>query len=468
MTDAKTIPQVGEILAGKYVLKHVLGEGGMGVVLAAEHTRLRQDVAIKFLNPDMLGVDEVVLRFDREARAAATLRSRHVVRVTDVEQTPNGIPYMVMELLHGSDLESERERRERIPFDEVVDYVLQACSALAEAHEAGIVHRDLKPANLFLARQGDDVPLVKVLDFGISKFLQEGDAKLTSAGTIMGTAIYMSPEQIRGDIAIDARADIWSLGVILYELIAGVPPWSGPPTRVAAGIVAETAPPIAGLVSLPPALAALIERMMAKDPAARPQAISDVAAALVPFAPLDSVGAEIAEQMSRRSQRGNMRSSPSLEVATDPSQRELAHAQTARLSPERSTMNATTSSLPLRRPSKMLGVLVGIGMLGAIGVILVAFVLRSPLAPVHTVQPVAESTTAPVASSRTTPPPEAMPSAEPAASTEPPKHVASPAVSTAGGHGGVPPKPVAPTSARPSAAPPVARPTSDAKNPVFL
>ena len=138
--------------------------------------------------PNLLGVDEIVQRFDREARAAATLRSRHVVRVTDVEQTVEGVPYMVMELLEGSDLESERARRGCLPYAEVVDYVLQACAALAEAHDAGIVHRDLKPGNLFLAKEDGDRAIVKVLDFGISKFLKGEDAKLTSAGAIMGTA----------------------------------------------------------------------------------------------------------------------------------------------------------------------------------------------------------------------------------------------------------------------------------------
>jgi len=162
------IPQPGEVVAGKYRLLRVLGEGGMGVVLAAEHLRLRQAIAIKFLNPEMLGIPEIVERFDREARAAATLRSRHVVRVTDVEQTADGVPYMVMELLEGADLESERERRRQLPYAEAVDYVLQACGALAEAHQAGIVHRDLKPGNLFLAKDDADRPIVKVLDFGIS------------------------------------------------------------------------------------------------------------------------------------------------------------------------------------------------------------------------------------------------------------------------------------------------------------
>jgi eukaryotic-like serine/threonine-protein kinase len=297
------IPQPGEVLAGKYRLTRLLGEGGMGMVLEAEHLRLRQPIAIKFLNPNMLGVNEIVQRFDREARAAATLRSRHVVRVTDVEQTPEGVPYMVMELLDGFDLETARETRGRLPYGEAVDYVLQACGALAEAHDAGIVHRDLKPGNLFLAREDADRVIVKVLDFGISKFMRGEDAKLTSAGAIMGTALYMSPEQIRGDMSIDARSDIWSIGVILYELIGGHAPWTGATTRVAAGVVSEAAPDIRGLCPIPEPLAQAIHAMLEKDPARRPQSISDVVFAIAPYAPVGTVGAEVADHLARRSQR---------------------------------------------------------------------------------------------------------------------------------------------------------------------
>jgi eukaryotic-like serine/threonine-protein kinase len=164
----RRVPEAGETLGGKYLLKRILGEGGMGTVFEAEHLRLRQACAIKCLNPSMLGVEEIVKRFEREARAAATLKSRHVVRVMDVEATPDGIPYMVMELLGGQDLEGLRAVRPKLPYEEVVDYILQACDALAEAHDAGIVHRDRKPGHVMLmqTRAGED--FVKVLDFGRS------------------------------------------------------------------------------------------------------------------------------------------------------------------------------------------------------------------------------------------------------------------------------------------------------------
>jgi serine/threonine-protein kinase len=367
----------------------------MGTVLEAEHVRLRQPIAIKVLNPEMLGVTEIVERFEREARAAATLRSRHVVRVTDVEQTPEGVPYIVMELLDGADLESERERRGRLPHAEAVDYVLQACSALTEAHGCGIVHRDLKPANLFLAREDADRAIVKVLDFGISKFMNGEDAKLTSAGVIMGTALYMSPEQIRGDISIDARSDIWSLGVILYELIVGSAPWMGPTTRVAAGVASEPAPDIRGLCPIPEPLAQAIHAMLEKDRSRRPQTIADVVLAIAPYAPVGSVGAEVADQIVRRSQRrvaaGASASSPSLPAATPssisafaspvgppPSERTRL-VVSARANGERSTMAATTTtsmSSMIARP-RVWGALAGFGMLAIAGVILIFSVART-------------------------------------------------------------------------------------------
>jgi eukaryotic-like serine/threonine-protein kinase len=364
----------------------------MGVVFEAEHLRLRQPIAIKFLNPTMLGVAEIVQRFDREARAAATLRSRHVVRVTDVEQTPEGVPYMVMELLEGGDLEAQREQRGRLPYPEAVDYVLQACGALVEAHDAGIVHRDLKPGNLFLAREDADRVVIKILDFGISKFMNDEDVKLTSAGAIMGTALYMSPEQIRGDISIDGRSDIWSLGVILYELIGGNAPWLGPTTRVAAGVVSEAAPDLRRVVPLPEGLAQAIHSMLEKDPSKRPQSISDLVFAIAPFASPGSVGAEVAEHLARRSQRNlgqvtrassSSPSSPSPISNPTPSSSSSDRIQlvvSTRANPERSTMAATTTSMNMMiaRP-RMWGALAAFGVLALAGATLIAFVIhKSP------------------------------------------------------------------------------------------
>src|SRR5580700_4611207 len=212
---------VGQVLAGKYRVERVLGRGGMGMVVAAEHLHLRQKVAIKFLLPD--ATDEVVARFLREARSAARIRSEHVARVLDVAELPDGAPYMVMEYLDGSDLSRVLRKRGPLPIEDAVDYVLQAGEAIAEAHMAGIVHRDLKPANLFLTTAADGSATVKVLDFGISKDSNETNADeamaLTRTTAVLGSPYYMAPEQMRSTRGVDARADIWSLGIILYQLL---------------------------------------------------------------------------------------------------------------------------------------------------------------------------------------------------------------------------------------------------------
>ncbi len=213
----------GDVIAGKYRVEKVLGVGGMGVVVAAVHLSLDQRVAIKFLLPEALAHPDVVERFSREARAAARVRGRHVVRVIDVDALEDGRAYMVMEHLEGEDLEHVLERGP-LPVDKAISYLLQVCEALAEAHAAGIVHRDLKPANLFLAQQPDRRPIIKVLDFGISKMTVAGEKQLTATSTAMGTPYYMSPEQLMSSRDVDARSDIWALGVILFELLSGTRP----------------------------------------------------------------------------------------------------------------------------------------------------------------------------------------------------------------------------------------------------
>ena len=212
--------KLGEMLAGKYRVERVLGAGGMGVVVLARHVQLDQLVALKFLLAQSLTNPKVVARFEREARAVVKLKSEHVARVLDVGTMEAGAPYIVMEYLEGEDLSQTVERRGPLPVAEAVDYLLQACEALAEAHGMGIVHRDLKPGNLFLTRRVDGKSLVKVLDFGISK-LEGGreDLALTQPAEVVGSPKYMSPEQLRASRLADARSDIWSLGVILYELI---------------------------------------------------------------------------------------------------------------------------------------------------------------------------------------------------------------------------------------------------------
>ena len=289
------LERAGSVIAGKYAIVRVIGEGGMGVVYEATHLRLRQRVAVKMLQKEMLTHEVIVSRFEREARAAAQLRSRHTARVMDVDVTTGphgGLPYMVMEFLEGRDLESELAERVRLPYDEAVDVVLQACAAMLEAHALGIVHRDLKPANLFLARDDHDARarIVKVLDFGISKSQNETDAKLTTADSVMGTALYMSPEQVRGAVSVDQRSDIWALGVILYELTSGRPPWTGSPTQLAAAIVTEDPPDILQLVELPLELAAVIGKCLRRDAAMRFQDVRELAMALAELSKPNGAG----------------------------------------------------------------------------------------------------------------------------------------------------------------------------------
>src|ERR1700722_2251218 len=189
----------GEGLAGKYRIERVLGAGGMGGVVAAHHIQLDQRVALKFLVPEALLNPESVARFAREARAAVKIKSEHVARVTDVGQLESGAPYMVMEYLDGSDLSTWLQERGRLPVDQAVDFILQACEALADAHALGIVHRDLKPANLFCIRRSDGQPSIKVLDFGISKVTDasgSASASVTRTAALMGSPLYMSPEQM--------------------------------------------------------------------------------------------------------------------------------------------------------------------------------------------------------------------------------------------------------------------------------
>jgi serine/threonine protein kinase len=281
-------PAPGQLVAGKYRVEKVLGEGGMGVVVAARHEQLGEPVAIKFASPASRAVPGAAGRFLREARALARIKSEHAVRVSDVGELPSGEPYMVMEHLVGSDLAAYLEERRALPIGEAVDAVVQACAALAEAHALGIVHRDLKPSNLFLTRRSDGSALVKVLDFGVAKSLAEdhGPAMVrTATGAIMGSPQYMSPEQVRASKSIDARSDIWSLGVVLYELVAGQPPFLAETApALCAKIIADPPTPLGDYVpDVPSPFEAIVMRCLEKDPARRFADVGALASALEPY-----------------------------------------------------------------------------------------------------------------------------------------------------------------------------------------
>jgi eukaryotic-like serine/threonine-protein kinase len=282
--------QIGRILAGKYRLDRALGTGGMGTVVAATHLGLGRKVALKFMRLGVLDDGEAIGRFMREARAAATLRSEHVAQVMDVEvDTEDGAPYIVMEYLEGSDLASLLEAKGVPPATDAVDYVLQACEGLAEAHANGIVHRDLKPANLFLTCRPDGAPLVKVLDFGVSKLneaAQSGSFHLTQPKKAIGSPHYMSPEQMVASPDVDQRADIWALGVILYELLSGKPPFAGTNfLELGLEVTNRAHAPLARRVpGISPGLAAVVDRCLQKTAPARFANLAELASALVPHA----------------------------------------------------------------------------------------------------------------------------------------------------------------------------------------
>jgi eukaryotic-like serine/threonine-protein kinase len=286
-------PASGEVLAGKYVVQGVVGSGGMGVVVSARHMQLGQIVAIKLLLVDEHEESlrrESQARFLREGQAAAQLRSDHVVRIYDVGTLESGAPFMVMELLDGVDLSTLLEQSGPLPIATAVDYVTQACHAVAAAHAAGIVHRDLKPSNLFLTQRSDGTALIKVLDFGISKSLAAGgelQASLTSTKSVVGSPYYMSPEQVRDAKRVDGRTDIWSLGMILYELVAGRPAFEADTLPgICAAIAADLPEPVRTFrPDTPPALEAVIMSCLEKSPARRPQRVEELAYALTPFAP---------------------------------------------------------------------------------------------------------------------------------------------------------------------------------------
>ena len=298
-----TLPEAGDLVQGRYLVGPELGRGGMGIVLEAHDMRLDRDVALKIVLPQMSRSNEIVERFSNEARTLAKLESHHVVKVLDfgrISAPPAaaGLPYMALELLRGEDLYSLVTRCGALSPSQVVRYALQACAGLAAAHAHGLIHRDLKPENLFVAMQPDGTECLKVLDFGIAR--SQSRRVLTRANVGVGSPGYMAPEQVEGQAHLDARTDIWGLGVVMYELLAHRAAFvADTPQGLCRQILAAEVEPLAKIrPDLPPSLIYIVERCLEKRPEARFADVAELAEAL---APLDDVTPESdAERIRRR------------------------------------------------------------------------------------------------------------------------------------------------------------------------
>jgi serine/threonine-protein kinase len=268
---------------GSYVIGPRLAKGGMGVVYGAAHRHLHRDVAIKLLRHSRRANPDIVKRFLREAVAATRVRHPGVVQIIDYDHAPDGAAFLVMERLDGVSLGERLEDRGRLEVHEALRIARGIADATAAIHAEGIVHRDLKPENVFLVPGTDaDAEQVKVLDFGVAKFLGARDVERSRQGRVVGTPHYMSPEQCRGRPDIDHRSDIYSLGCLLYEMLSGSCPFRGDVAEILGAHVGR-APPILSSVAreVPPALDELLARMLAKDPARRLPSMAQVVAELL-------------------------------------------------------------------------------------------------------------------------------------------------------------------------------------------
>ena len=277
----------GTVLMDRYRVLRLLGEGGMGAVYEARHQGIDKRVVIKVLHPELASDPELVERFKREARAATAIGNEHIVDVTDMGELPDGSPCIVMELLKGKDLAELLEEEPMLSISRMVHIIDQVCDALQAAHDKGIVHRDLKPDNVFLIRKRRDDDFVKVLDFGISKMKEadELNAKLTQTGVAMGTPMYMSPEQAQGLKSLDHRTDIYAVGVMIFEMLAGDPPFTADSyPALLLKMMAEEAPRLTSIrADVPDEISDLVHAMLAKQQTQRPSSMEEVADVLIRF-----------------------------------------------------------------------------------------------------------------------------------------------------------------------------------------
>ncbi len=279
-----TLPRPSEIVAGRYALLRIRGEGMMGVVYEADDRVTGQRVALKVLHPEMANVDEVRERLAREGQLIARMRNAHVVRVLDMGNTADGLPFFAMELLEGADLAALLDRGRMFSIGEAVRIAREACAGLAEAHALNVIHRDIKPHNMFLAQNADGSSRLVLLDFGVSKVIGS-ESELTVTQASIGTPLYMAPEQVRSARSVDERSDVWSVAVVLFELCTGRPPFDGESAHaVTASIVADPPRRLRELIAdAPEALERVIATALEKDPKLRYPSALAFSDALAPF-----------------------------------------------------------------------------------------------------------------------------------------------------------------------------------------
>jgi serine/threonine protein kinase len=389
------IVRIGTIV-DKYTIVRILGRGGMGAVYEARHSKLARRVAIKFLLPDFAANREVLRRFENEAKAAGGLEHPNLAAVTDFGRADDGSPYLVMEFLEGEDCAKLLSRQGSLAASRAANIVVQACRGLAVAHKATIIHRDLKPENLFVTDAGDGSDLIKVLDFGIAKLRVADASVVTGTGATFGTAYYMSPEQARGAGEVDPRTDVWSMGVVLYELLSGRKPFLGEQfLEVIHQILTFDPPPLTTLrPDLPTKLVAAVESAMKKDLRERLPSVVALAEALAPF-----VGARGAAESPRSAQAFEPTlATPGTHVGIGGP---APDARASGVEGEKSGVPAT--SAPTSRGSRKIALAVGALVVLAAAVVL-GFVRRPAVG-------VAPPTASPATTARTAPAPIPLPAA---------------------------------------------------------
>lgn len=386
----------GDVLAEKFRLVRVLGEGGMGVVYEAEHLALGEAVAIKVLHGDADG-ERQTQRLLREARLAARIKSENVARVTDFGVSQQGSPFLVMELARGPSLARVLRDRGALDVALAARYALEICVALAEAHALGIVHRDVKPSNVIVIKRRDGSELVKVLDFGVAKQMAS-DGSLTASAGLLGSPNYMSPEQVRDARSVDERSDVWSVGVLLYELVTARLPFEAftAPGVLAAITADDPVSPRSYRAELSPELEAVILRCLARDRSERYPRVVELADALAPHTP---EGAGLAARVRALRESEHEPAQPHAEPAPSPADADETDAtQNATATSARASLPPTLAARPTRRRS----IAVGAAALGVLGLVALGL-LRSPANSDH-----------PVAAAPGSAPPVPSPATEPA------------------------------------------------------